>query len=79
MNDFFTIFRCSSKNSQFSSCAGNSTSNTIPYSEVILYLDNMNAGQEPLPLWINTLILIMFLVVFRLSGYYVLRFLRKPK
>ncbi|XP_054160586.1 uncharacterized protein LOC128958705 [Oppia nitens] len=52
---------------------------TIPYDELSAQLDIMNDGSEPLPIWFNTLVLIIFLITFRLMGYLVLRYYRKPK
>ncbi len=52
---------------------------TVPYSQLVFHLDNMNLEEEPLPLWFNILVLILFLVLFRLLGYIVLRYFRKPK
>ncbi|XP_002037712.2 ABC transporter G family member 9 isoform X2 [Drosophila sechellia] len=45
----------------------------IPYEEIL------KAQNSTSPLWLNTLILMMFLLVFRCLGYAVLRFLRCPK
>jgi hypothetical protein len=52
---------------------------TVPYSELSLHLDNMNERSEPFPIWLNTIVLILFLIIFRLMGYLVLRYFRKPK
>lgn len=56
--------------SKFEVCA-NSTD--IPVS-VILERQGAN-----LPLWANTLVLLFFLVIFRVLGYVVLRYFRQPK
>ncbi|XP_033156460.1 ABC transporter G family member 21 isoform X2 [Drosophila mauritiana] len=45
----------------------------IPYEEIL------KAQNSTSPLWLNTLILMMFFLVFRCLGYAVLRFLRCPK
>lgn len=58
--------------SKFAICT-DGTSKFIPV-EAILAEQGCNA-----PLWVNTLVLLGFLVVFRLLGYLVLRFIRCPK
>uniref|UniRef100_A0A2S2NZL9 ABC transporter G family member 21 n=2 Tax=Schizaphis graminum TaxID=13262 RepID=A0A2S2NZL9_SCHGA len=58
--------------SMYKVCKTNS-SNFIPA------LDIVNAQGASFPLWLNTMILFGFLIVFRLLGYLVLRFIRKPK
>ncbi|KAI8043157.1 hypothetical protein M5D96_004484 [Drosophila gunungcola] len=45
----------------------------IPYEEIL------KAQNSTSPLWLNTLILMMFLLVFRCLGYAVLRYVRCPK
>jgi len=77
---------CSLSKSKFDSCldtAQNTTSMehsaVIPYGELRRHLDISSVGTEPLPIWLNTLILLVFLFVFRLAGYLVLRYIRKPK
>ncbi|XP_016965484.1 uncharacterized protein LOC108034842 isoform X2 [Drosophila biarmipes] len=45
----------------------------IPYEEIL------KAQNSTSPLWLNTLILMMFFLVFRCLGYAVLRYLRCPK
>ena len=45
----------------------------LPY-EAILAAQDCNA-----PLWLNTVVLLAFLVIFRLMGYFVLRYVRCPK
>ncbi|KAG8189065.1 hypothetical protein JTE90_025497 [Oedothorax gibbosus] len=65
--------RCAASNSLYEVCrTGNAT--FIP-------VDHILSQQQvtPLPMWANTLILILFLVVFRVLGYAVLRYVRKPK
>jgi len=89
MSEFFNgpPIECSTRISRFLSCKQNSThypndgsiSKTIPYPELSSHLDIMNEGSEPLPIWFNTIVLILFLITFRLMGYLVLRYLRKPK
>ncbi|KAM8716076.1 hypothetical protein ACLKA7_003028 [Drosophila subpalustris] len=49
------------------------TTEFIPYEEIL------KAQNSTSPLWLNTLILMMFFVVFRGLGYAVLRYLRCPK
>ncbi|XP_064459678.1 uncharacterized protein LOC135369976 isoform X2 [Ornithodoros turicata] len=63
--------RCLPQNSHFAAC--NSGSSVIPVQDIIQ--DN----GVPLPIWANTLILVSFLVVFRLLGYLVLRYIHRPK
>jgi ABC-type multidrug transport system permease subunit len=78
---------CSLRISRFSSCKFDNSSDSfgdnipkvIPFSELFLHLDTMNEGYEPFPIWFNTIVLILFLLTFRLMGYFVLRYLRKPK
>ncbi|XP_034126123.1 ABC transporter G family member 21 isoform X3 [Drosophila guanche] len=49
------------------------TTEFIPYEEIL------KAQNSTSPLWLNTLILMMFFLVFRCLGYAVLRYLRCPK
>jgi len=39
----------------------------------------LEAQGANLPLWANTLVLLLFLLVFRVLGYVVLRYFRRPK
>ncbi|XP_022246354.1 ABC transporter G family member 21-like isoform X2 [Limulus polyphemus] len=64
--------RCASTNSQFEVCRSGS-SVFIPIEDII------NQQGQAFPLWANTFILVIFLAVFRIMGYLVLRFIRKPK
>ncbi|XP_022247269.1 ABC transporter G family member 14-like [Limulus polyphemus] len=64
--------RCASHNSQFEACRhGNSS--VIPVEDIIEHQG------ISLPLWANTMILLIFLCVFRLMGYLILRYIRKPR
>ncbi|XP_076315898.1 uncharacterized protein LOC143228540 [Tachypleus tridentatus] len=63
---------CSTTNSQFEACRSGS-SPSIPVEDIIGHQRYL------FPLWANTVILVLFLVVFRLMGYLVLRFIHKPK
>ncbi|XP_017032982.1 uncharacterized protein E23 isoform X1 [Drosophila kikkawai] len=63
--------RCGSPSS-YEICKQQSTE-FIPYEEIL------NAQNSTSPLWLNTLILMMFFLVFRCLGYAVLRYLRCPK
>ncbi|XP_076365457.1 uncharacterized protein LOC143254333 isoform X1 [Tachypleus tridentatus] len=64
--------RCASTNSQFEVCHSG-LSVFIPVRDII------NQQGQTFPLWANTFILVTFLAVFRVMGYLVLRFIRKPK
>jgi len=68
-NFVWCSYRCA-KQSKYAACE-NST--------FIPALDIVNAQGASFPLWLNTAILFGFLIVFRLLGYLVLRFIRKPK
>lgn len=63
--------RCLSQNSHFTACNGGAA--VIPVQDII------GDHGAPLPIWANTLVLISFLVVFRLLGYLVLRYIHRPK
>lgn len=69
---FMSVMCSCDAQSKFSVCT-DGTSEFIPV-EAILAEQGCNA-----PLWVNTLVLLGFLVVFRLLGYLVLRFVRCPK
>uniref|UniRef100_A0A1I8GBH9 ABC transporter domain-containing protein n=1 Tax=Macrostomum lignano TaxID=282301 RepID=A0A1I8GBH9_9PLAT len=45
---------------------------TFPSSEIIQYLPD-----QPLPIWANCLVLLLFLVLFRVAGYLWLRYMKK--
>lgn len=68
---FSKFYRCAEQ-SKFAVCS-ELHQPTIPV-EAILEQQGCTA-----PLWVNTLVLIGFLVVFRLLGYFVLRYVRCPK
>lgn len=63
--------RCLSQNSHFRACHTGGT--IIPAQDII------GDHGTPLPIWANTLVLLSFLVVFRLLGYLVLRYIHRPK
>ncbi|UXI15863.1 forkhead box protein L2 [Sarcoptes scabiei] len=72
---------CSESVSKFASCQNSSMISLNPFidfGELELQLDPMNMNSKPLPLWFNSLMLILFLIVFRSAAYLVLRFARKP-
>jgi hypothetical protein len=77
------IFRCSSNNSRFSFCSSQNISNSerekliIPTNELIAQLNNKNQDLGPFPIWLNTLILLIFLTFFQIFGYLVLRYIKK--
>jgi len=58
--------------SKFDICTTNSSSH-IPVSAIL------EAQGASLPLWANTLVLLLFLLIFRILGYIVLRYFRRPK
>ncbi|XP_036327824.1 ABC transporter G family member 9 isoform X1 [Rhagoletis pomonella] len=65
--------RCGNPSS-FEICKTNDTTTMfIPYQEIL------KAQNSTSPLWLNTLVLMMFFVVFRGLGYAVLRYVRCPK
>ncbi|XP_055858514.1 uncharacterized protein LOC129920960 isoform X1 [Episyrphus balteatus] len=63
--------RCGNPSS-YEVCKHNST-------EYIPYEDILNAQNSNCPLWLNTMVLIVFFIVFRTLGYSVLRYVRCPK
>lgn len=76
INKFFSNFRCAEQ-SKFEICSqldDNGTRNQVIPVESILEAQGCTA-----PLWFNTVVLVGFLVVFRLLGYFVLRYVRCPK
>ncbi|KAF4518901.1 hypothetical protein B566_EDAN006739 [Ephemera danica] len=68
------------QNMQIVECAQQSKfdvcTNTTQYIPVETILEAQGAN---LPLWANTLVLLVFLLVFRVLGYVVLRYFRRPK
>ncbi|KAK2727582.1 uncharacterized protein LOC136028656 isoform X2 [Artemia franciscana] len=67
------LIRCASENSRFSSC-NQKENGTIPYHLII-----EASGNPILPLEVNTVILFLFLLIFRVLGYIVLRYYRTPR
>lgn len=65
-------FSCAAKNSRFDACVNGAPE--IP-PEAILAA----SGGTGFPLWANTLLLLVFLFVFRALGYMVLRYFRRPR
>ncbi|GFS86924.1 ABC transporter G family member 14 [Nephila pilipes] len=63
---------CAAENTLYVACRQENAT-FIPPDDII------NKGGEPLPLWANTLVLFLFLLVFRLLGYLSLRFCRTAK
>lgn len=63
--------RCSDK-SKFAVCSEQ-------HAEYIPVEDILAAQGCTAPMWVNTLVLLGFLIVFRLLGYLVLRYVRCPK
>ncbi|KNC28303.1 hypothetical protein FF38_13991 [Lucilia cuprina] len=61
-----------SQPSSYEVCKSNNTK-YIPYEEIL------KAQNSSSPLWLNTLVLMMFFLVFRCFGYAVLRYIRCPK
>lgn len=64
---------CAEKNSRFDACV-NGTTRTIPPDAILAA-----SGGTGFPLWANTLLLLVFLFVFRALGYMVLRYFRRPR
>nr|AIN44120.1 ATP-binding cassette sub-family G member 22-like protein [Laodelphax striatellus] len=58
--------------SKFDVCLNNSTTH-IPVASIL------EVQGASLPLWANTLVLLLFLLIFRVLGYIVLRYFRRPK
>ncbi|XP_035224064.1 ABC transporter G family member 9-like isoform X1 [Stegodyphus dumicola] len=65
--------RCAERNSLYEICRKSNTTAFIPVDHIV------HQQGQPLSMWINTVILLLFLIVFRLMGYAVLRYVRKPK
>ncbi|XP_045612633.1 uncharacterized protein E23 [Procambarus clarkii] len=68
---------CSTENSRFNSCVeilpSDGDSHSIPINEILA------ERGEPLPLWVNTAILVGFMIAVRFLTYVMLRFLHRPK
>ncbi|KAK4035837.1 ABC transporter G family member 21 isoform X3 [Daphnia magna] len=64
--------RCAEKNSRFDACVNGA--NEIPPDAILAA-----SGGTGFPLWANTLLLLSFLFVFRILGYMVLRYFRRPR
>nr|XP_042903513.1 ABC transporter G family member 9-like isoform X2 [Parasteatoda tepidariorum] len=67
-----SLVTCAPENTLYVACRKENAT-FIPPQDII------NKGGEPLPLWANTLVLFLFLLVFRLMGYLALRFFRTAK
>jgi len=64
---------CAERNSRFDACV-NGTATEIPADAIL-----EASGGTGFPLWANTLLLLGFLVIFRVLGYIVLRYFRRPR
>ncbi|KAI9552124.1 ABC protein [Daphnia sinensis] len=64
--------RCAEKNSRFDACVNGA--DEIPPDAILAA-----SGGTGFPLWANTLLLLSFLFVFRVLGYMVLRYFRRPR
>ncbi|EFX68572.1 ABC transporter G family member 21-like isoform X2 [Daphnia pulex] len=64
--------RCAEKNSRFDACVNGAEE--IPPHAILAA-----SGGTGFPLWANTLLLLAFLFVFRILGYMVLRYFRRPR
>nr|XP_027196556.1 ABC transporter G family member 21-like [Dermatophagoides pteronyssinus] len=75
-----TNLKCSETLTKFQYCKQSSDikSAYIPRLELESNLDLMSPNTKPLPVWFNTMILLVFLLIFRLMGYLSLRYTRKP-
>jgi len=71
---FLFYFRCScaDKNSRFDACVNGSE--IIPPDAILAA-----SGGTGVPLWANTVLMLAFLFVFRILGYMVLRYFRRPR
>lgn len=75
--NIFLLFLSCAEQSKFEICSeltDDGSRNEIIPVESILEAQGCTA-----PLWLNTVVLVGFLVVFRLLGYLVLRYVRCPK
>lgn len=70
---------CREWNNSSSSKSNEPDHQWIEYADLRQSLDISSVGSEPFPVWVNTLILLAFLVIFRSLGYIVLRYIRNPK
>nr|CAD7256077.1 unnamed protein product [Timema shepardi] len=60
-------------------CAPQSKFDVCANSSHIPMADILKAQGTSLPLWANTIVLLLFLLIFRILGYIVLRYFRRPK
>nr|CAD7200291.1 unnamed protein product [Timema douglasi] len=60
-------------------CAPQSKFDVCANSSHIPLADILKAQGTSLPLWANTIVLLLFLLIFRILGYIVLRYFRRPK
>ena len=72
LDGFSLACSCAERNSRFDACV-NGTSTSIPPADILAA-----SGGTGFPLWVNTLFLLAFLLVFRVLGYLVLRYFRRP-
>ena len=70
----YHLSSCADKNSRFEACNGVNGSAIIPPDAILAA-----SGGTGVPLWANTILMLAFLFVFRILGYMVLRYFRRPR